>query len=121
MHSGGVEPVPPADLEVAAELFHSLADSTRLTIIQHLFNGEHNVRELTEHLGLAQSTISAHLACLKGCGLVTSRPQGRSSYFSLADKGRTIGLLSGAEGLLDATGRAVALCPMIQHPTRKTG
>lgn len=39
--------------------------------------------DLTRHLGLAQSTVSKHLACLRDCGLVTSRPEGRASVFSL--------------------------------------
>ncbi|MEJ7689393.1 MAG: metalloregulator ArsR/SmtB family transcription factor [Nocardioidaceae bacterium] len=51
--------------------------------MRHLALGEHKVRDLTEHLGLAQSTVSAHLACLRDCGLVQSRPEGRASMFSL--------------------------------------
>ncbi|MBV1778948.1 metalloregulator ArsR/SmtB family transcription factor [Paeniglutamicibacter sp. ABSL32-1] len=69
----------------AAALFHGLADPTRLMILAHLRTGEHKVKELTEHLGLAQSTVSAHLSCLRDCGLVTSRAQGRASLFSLAN------------------------------------
>ncbi|MGL3806480.1 ArsR/SmtB family transcription factor [Paeniglutamicibacter sp. R2-26] len=69
----------------AAALFHGLADPTRLMILAHLRTGEHKVKDLTEHLGLAQSTVSAHLSCLRDCGLVTSRAVGRSSMFSLAD------------------------------------
>lgn len=69
----------------AAALFHGLADPTRLMILAHLRTGEHKVKDLTEHLGLAQSTVSAHLSCLRDCGLVTSRPLGRSSMYSLAN------------------------------------
>lgn len=65
---------PAAGLGPAAALFHGFSDPTRLAILRHLATGEHKVRELTEHLGLAQSTVSAHLACLAGCGLVASRP-----------------------------------------------
>jgi len=83
---------------------------TRLAIVQHLALGEHRVVDLTGHLGLAQSTVSAHLACLKDCGLVTSRPQGRASMFSLAHP-ELLALLSAAEKLLAATGDAVVLCP----------
>ncbi len=46
----------------AASLFHSLSDPTRLAILRHLSLGEHRVVELTHHLGLAQSTVSKHLA-----------------------------------------------------------
>lgn len=99
------------DLRPAAALFHSLADPTRLSILQHLAAGEHRVRDLTDHLGFAQSTVSAHLACLRDCGLVTSRPHGRASMFSLARSAELLRLLSAAEELLAATGYAVTLCP----------
>lgn len=75
----------PVDHAPAAALFHGLADPTRLVILAHLRTGEHKVKELTEHLGLAQSTVSAHLSCLRDCGLVTSRAVGRSSMYSLAN------------------------------------
>ena len=97
-------------LSAAACMFRSLGDPARLAIVQHLALGEHRVRDLTEHLGLAQSTVSAHLACLRDCGLVTSRPQGRASMFSLAHP-ELFALLSAAEKLLAATGDAVVLCP----------
>ena len=97
-------------LTAAACMFRSLGDPTRLAIVQHLALGEHRVVDLTGHLGLAQSTVSAHLACLKDCGLVTSRPQGRASMFSLVHP-ELLALLSAAEKLLAATGDAVVLCP----------
>ena len=99
------------DLQVAAALFHSLSDPSRLAILQHLIFGEHRVRDLTEHLGLAQSTVSAHLACLRECGLVVSRPQGRASVFSLVSAPELLAVLAAAERLLATTGQGVALCP----------
>lgn len=98
-------------LAVAAALFHSLSDPSRLAILQHLAVGEHRVRDLTEHLGLAQSTVSAHLACLRECGLVSSRPEGRASVFTLSSSEEMLAVLAAAEQLLQATGRRVALCP----------
>jgi len=100
-----------AALAVAACLFHGFSDGSRLAIVRHLALGEHRVVDLTEHLGLAQSTVSKHLACLRDCGLVDSRPQGRASLFRLTHPEATLGLLSSAERLLDLTGDAVALCP----------
>lgn len=94
----------------AAALYRALGEPTRLLIVQHLFSGEHRVRELTEHLGLAQSTVSAHLACLRDCGLVTSRVHGRASMFSLVDPERLASLFAVTESLLEATGSAAALC-----------
>lgn len=103
--------VGPGGLDVAAALFHGLSDPSRLAILQHLSLGEHRVRDLTEHLGLAQSTVSAHLACLRDCGLVVSRPQGRASMFSLTSAPELLGVLDAAERLLASSGYAVALCP----------
>lgn len=99
------------ELDAAACLFHGFSDMSRLRILQHLLLGEHRVVELTEHLGLAQSTVSKHLACLKDCGLVTSRPVGRASMFSVTHPEATTELLTAAERLLDLTGHAVTLCP----------
>lgn len=100
----------PAALTAAACMFRSLGDPARLAIVQHLAGGEHRVVDLTTHLGLAQSTVSAHLACLRDCGLVTSRPAGRASMFSLAHP-ELFALLTAAEKLLAATGDADVLCP----------
>lgn len=60
----------------------SAASRTHLRVGDHvhLALGEHNVRDLTAHLGLAQSTVSAHLRCLLDCGMVV-RAQGRASVY----------------------------------------
>lgn len=99
-----------ADLTAAVSLFRGLAEPARLAIVRHLALGEHRVVDLTDHLGLAQSTVSGHLACLRDCGLVTARAEGRSSLYSLAHP-ELLDLLAAAERLLEATGDAVALCP----------
>jgi DNA-binding transcriptional ArsR family regulator len=106
---------PGADLTAAVLLFRGLADPARLAIVQHLALGEHRVVDLTAHLGLAQSTVSGHLACLKDCGLVAVRTQGRASVYRLA-RPELFELLSAAERLLEATGDRVALCPAHELP-----
>jgi DNA-binding transcriptional ArsR family regulator len=68
------------------------------------------------HLGFAQSTVSAHLACLRECGLVESRSEGRSSWFSLSSPTLLAVLLGAAEDLLAATGGSVTLCTHLMHP-----
>ena len=98
-------------LAAAACLFHSFSDRSRLVIVQHLLTGEHRVVDLTRHLGLAQSTVSKHLACLADCGIVQARPQGRASVYSLTNPEATLELLAAAERLLAAVGDAVTLCP----------
>ena len=97
-------------LAPAAALFHSLADPVRLSIVQRLARGEARVVDLTRELGLAQSTVSKHLACLRGCRLVDYRAEGRQSFYFIAAP-QLLDLLRSAEQLLAATDRAVALCP----------
>lgn len=99
------------DVTAAVALFRSLADPARLAILRHLTLGEHRVVDLTAHLGLAQSTTSAHLACLRDCGLLSVRVVGRASLYSLAVETELMDLLAAAERLLASTGDAVALCP----------
>ena len=67
------------------------------------------VVDLVAELGLARSTVSAHLACLRDRGLLTLRPVGRQSYYGLAPDVRD--LLTATEQLLGRTGVEVALCP----------
>ena len=103
--SGGV-----GRLDAAACLFHGFSDPSRLAILRHLALGEHRVRDLTDHIGLAQSTVSKHLACLRDCGLVASRAQGRASVYSLTHPEALDDLFAAAEHLLSLTGSAVTLC-----------
>ncbi|HEX3792415.1 MAG TPA: metalloregulator ArsR/SmtB family transcription factor [Pseudonocardiaceae bacterium] len=98
------------ELAPAAALFRSLGDPGRLAILRRLAEGPARVVDLVETLGLAQSTVSKHLACLRGCDLVSSRPVGRASLFELSQPG-LVDLLAAAETVLAATGYAVALCP----------
>ncbi|GAA3685738.1 hypothetical protein GCM10022224_058170 [Nonomuraea antimicrobica] len=99
-----------AGIPPAAALFQSLADETRLRIVQRLTRGEARVVDLTTELGLAQSTVSKHLACLRDCGLVDYRAQGRQSFYSLT-RPELMDLLASAEHLLAATGHTVTLRP----------
>ncbi|HEY4557902.1 MAG TPA: metalloregulator ArsR/SmtB family transcription factor [Enteractinococcus sp.] len=86
-----------------AHLFQAFAEPARLTILQHLGLGEHRVRDLVDHLGLAQSTVSKHLKFLLECGLITARPQGRSTWYALADPDALKALIIAAERMLHAT------------------
>ncbi|MDR1265118.1 MAG: metalloregulator ArsR/SmtB family transcription factor [Propionibacteriaceae bacterium] len=90
-------------------LFHSLADPTRLRIVRHLVNGEHRVSDLMNKVDLAQSTVSEHVACLRDCGLVQGRPEGRQVFYSLTCP-ELADLLHSADLLLVATGSAVDHC-----------
>lgn len=96
-------------------LFRSLGEPARLAILRRLARGSARVVDLTGELGLAQSTVSKHLACLRDCGLVDYRAEGRQSFYALA-RPELWDLLRSAEQLLSATGAAVALCPVYGQP-----
>lgn len=99
------------ELAPAAALFRSLGDPARLVILRRLADeGPARVVDLVDALGLAQSTVSRHLACLRDCGLVSSTPAGRASLFTLTQRA-VVDVLAAAEVVLIATGNAVALCP----------
>lgn len=99
-----------AGLDAAVALFHSLSDPTRLAITRWLAHGEARVVDLTRGLGLPQSTVSSHVACLRDCGLLMGRAEGRQMFYSLT-RPELMDLFAAAETLLAATGNAVALCP----------
>jgi ArsR family transcriptional regulator len=71
------------DLDRAVQLFHALSDSTRLSILEMLRDGERCVCELQDELDAAQSRLSFHLRVLREAGLVMDRREGRWSYYSI--------------------------------------
>lgn len=99
------------DLSVAlkAKMFRGLADPSRLTIVEALRAGEKAVSELVQETELSQPNVSAHLHCLKDCGLVTSRQQGRFVYYALADL-RMEDVLSAVEDILADVATRVYAC-----------
>lgn len=97
-------------LRRGAALFHGLADRNRLAIVRQLAHGERRVVDLTKALDLAQGTVSGHLACLRDCGLIVGRPEGRQMFYSIAHP-ELLDLISAAEQVLALTGDAVDLCP----------
>ena len=96
--------------EVAAALFHGFSERTRISILLSLLEGEKRVVDLMEEIGGSQSNISGHLACLKDCGLVADRPEGRQTFYSVSSK-EVVGVLRAAEKLLAIGGEAIELCP----------
>ncbi len=66
-------------------LFSSLADRTRLSIVLFLLDKkEATVDEISKKLEKSQSLISHHLSCLRNCGVVKVRKEGKFSYYSLS-------------------------------------
>jgi DNA-binding transcriptional ArsR family regulator len=100
-------------MEVTARFFHGLSDLTRLRIVELLLDGEKNVSELVSILGQPQSRVSNHLACLRWCGYVDSRRDGKFVYYRVADS-RVRQLLALARGVIADNAAAILSCTRIE-------
>ena len=76
----------------AAELLRQLSNPSRLILLCHIATQERSVGELEQDLGIKQPGLSQQLAELRQAGLVKTRRQSRSIYYSLADE-RAKGIL----------------------------
>ncbi len=70
----------------ASALLKALANEKRLLIVCILSKGEKNVGELEEFIGLSQSALSQHLARLRRDGIVDTRREAQTIYYSIKDK-----------------------------------
>jgi len=73
----------------ASDLMKLLGHPHRLMILCELNQGECSVGELSDKIGIAQSPLSQHLARMRHEGVVTSRREAQTVYYSLA--GREVG------------------------------
>jgi DNA-binding transcriptional ArsR family regulator len=71
--------------EEVSELLKAVANSHRLLILCELNNGERSVSALEAVVPLSQSALSQHLGKLRDLGVVTTRRESQSIYYSLAD------------------------------------
>jgi DNA-binding transcriptional ArsR family regulator len=80
----------PGDLsqqaDQAAAFLKALSHEGRLMILCHLFSGERSVTELEQRLGSRQAAVSQQLARLRLEGMVTTRRDGKTIYYSLGDE-----------------------------------
>lgn len=78
-----------ADLETsaaaAARLMKLLSNEQRLILLCRLVEGECSVGDLAAYVGLAQSAASQHLAKLRAESVVSTRREGQTIYYRLAD------------------------------------
>src|SRR5207302_7757476 len=98
------------EMQLVSRLARALADETRLRILQALFLGESTVSDLSARLGLGLSRVSTHLALLRGAGLVSVRPSGRSRTYRLR-----------GERVAAAVHALRALVPESKGPARSPG
>jgi DNA-binding transcriptional ArsR family regulator len=101
--------------ELAARFFRVLGDPTRLRLLSLLLdapNGEYSVSELVTALGAPQSRVSTHLGCLRWCGLVQTRREGKQVYYRVADP-RIRDLLALGDAILREHAAGIASCDVL--------
>jgi DNA-binding transcriptional ArsR family regulator len=109
-------PDRPSERDLLGKYFRTLGNSTRLRILELLRERERPVGELVELLDTSQPYVSNQLACLRWCGLVTTRREHRTVYYRLADE-RVEQILALAQSLLSDNAEHVAACHMVDRRT----
>ncbi len=108
-------PSEPLPTDLVAKYFRGLGDPIRLRILELLrAEDELSVGELVAGLGLPQPQVSNHLACLRWCGFVEARREGRTVFNRIADQ-RVEAMLELAQSLLAENAEHVAACCQIEE------
>ncbi len=95
----------PATLSRLVDTHKALAHPARLRILAMLRDGEMCVCQIIAALGLAGSTISAHVRELRRAGLIDARKDGRWVYYRLEGGAEVRDLLQGLWDRLGADAR----------------
>ena len=96
-------------IALKAKLFRGFADPTRLAILENLLDGERSVGEIAQATETSLANVSAHLACLVGCGLVQGEKRGKYVFYCLRER-RVRDLMKLAEGILASVSQQVYEC-----------
>ncbi len=103
-------PAKPLEMTaLKAKLFRGFSDPTRLAILDVLLEGERSVGEIAQATDTTVANVSAHLACLTGCGLVRGEKRGKYVYYRLQERG-VRDLLRIAERILAHVAQQVYSC-----------
>ncbi len=102
------------DMQTArAHFFKALGDRTRLDILKMLTDGKSlSVTEIYLKLGHAQNLVSHHLACLKNCGLVTAKKQGKQVFYRIRNK-KVFKLLNLTNSYIEDVLESVLFCEVV--------
>lgn len=101
-----------------AKFFRALGDPTRLRILQAVADNEKSVGELVRITGCPQGRVSTHLACLRWCGYVTARREGRKIYYRVTDP-RVRELVTLASHLVAESRERIRTCTIVGPSTPK--
>ncbi|ASN05643.1 ArsR/SmtB family transcription factor [Virgibacillus necropolis] len=75
-----------ADIDTKMKFLHGFSHKTRIQILECIKEKERTVSQIVDDLEGNQSNISQHLACLKGCGLIVGRQDGKYVYYRVRNQ-----------------------------------
>ncbi|MDW7613859.1 metalloregulator ArsR/SmtB family transcription factor [Peribacillus simplex] len=97
------------DIDMKVKLIHGFSNKTRLQILESIKIQEKTVSQIVDEIKGNQSNISQHLACLKGCGIIVGRNEGKYCFYSLRNQ-HIRDLLSMFDVVLEDVQNDVACC-----------
>lgn len=106
------------ELQARLLLLKAVAEENRLAILEALRRrGEMNVSQICDATGIDISTISHHLTCLKNCGLVATRREGKYLHYALNGQSRVGKLLELVQAHVDDVREGILACEITAlHP-----
>ena len=102
-------PAGDGGVEVVARFFRALGDPARLRLLEFLLARRAHSDRVRGAVGLSQGRVSAHLACLAGCGYVQARRAGPHTFYRVADP-RVADLVMLARSMAADNAAALAAC-----------
>ncbi|NAP00948.1 metalloregulator ArsR/SmtB family transcription factor [Halomonas sp. MG34] len=97
------------DIDTKMKFLHGLSNKTRVQILESIKEDEKTVSQIVQDLNGNQSNISQHLTCLKGCGLVVGRQDGKYVYYRVRNQ-LVRDLLTMIDVVLEDVEKDVACC-----------
>src|SRR5215813_13172293 len=108
-----------SEVELLARVFAGVSDTTRLSILLCLLEGERNVSELVTLVGASQGRVSMHLQCLRWCGFVSSERRGKFVYYRVCDP-RVRELIKLAQDMVVLHGEQLATCVVLSAESKRS-
>jgi DNA-binding transcriptional ArsR family regulator len=96
-------------LDIKAKFIRGFSEKTRLQILECIKEKEKTVSQIVEELEGNQSNISQHLACLKGCGIIVGRQEGKYVYYGMSNP-KIKDMLDMFDSVLSLVQEGVAKC-----------
>jgi len=96
------------DMDLKIKFLQGFSNKVRIQILECI-KEEKTVSQIVTDLNVSQSSISQHLACLKGCGLIVGRQEGKYMYYSLRNQ-QVHDLLDMFDVVLEGVQNDIACC-----------